>query len=54
MVESRPRARAVLIWILIGLAVIAAYFVFIVSNEADNNASDSAALLPPASSIRPA
>jgi hypothetical protein len=41
MVESRPRARAVLIWILVGLAVIAVYFVFIASNEADNNASDS-------------
>jgi hypothetical protein len=44
MVESRPRARAVLIWILVGLAVIALYFVLIASGEADNNASGSGGL----------
>lgn len=41
MVERRPRARAVLVWMLAGLAVIALYFVFIASREADNNGSDT-------------
>lgn len=45
MVERRPLARAVLVWMLAGLAVIALYFVFIASREADNNASDTSGTL---------
>lgn len=41
MVERRPRAQTLLVWMLAGLAVIALYFVFIASREADNNASDT-------------